>query len=302
MKKIPVILDTDIGTDIDDQCALAYLLRCPELDLKMILTDTGDTFYRAKVAAKMLIAAKRQDVHIGIGIPFKDNQKFMEEWLGGFDISEYKGKVHKDGVKTFVDFVMNSNEIVTLICISPMPNIAAALTIEPRIAEKIRFAGMQGSIYKGYDGKDTPDAESNVKYHNDACVKVFNVLKDITITPLDTCGIVRLDGEQYQSILKSNDPLIKSVIDSYRIWRKNVTWHTDCNPDFNTSVLFDTVAVYLAYEEKLLDIKDIKIKIKITPDGMTIPDENGIKVRAALKWKDINKFKEELVKRLLNEN
>lgn len=297
MKKIPVILDTDIGTDIDDQWALAYLLRCPELDLKMILTDTGDTIYRAEVAAKMLIAADRQDVEIGIGIPFEDNQKFMQEWLNGFSIDKYRGKVYKDGVKAFVDFVMSSNEPVTLICISAMPNIAAALTIEPRIAEKIRFVGMQGSIYKGYDGKGTPDAEANVKYHNDACVKVFNTLKDITITPLDTCGIVRLNGEQYKKILKCEDPLIKSVIDSYRIWRKNVTWYVDCNPEFNTSVLFDTVAVYLAYEEKLLDIKDIKIKI--TPDGMTIPDEKGIKVRAALKWKDINKFKEMLVKRLI---
>jgi len=297
MKKIPVVLDTDIGTDIDDQWALAYLLRCPELDLKMILTDTGDTSYRAALAAKMLIAANRQDVEIGIGIPFEDNQKFMQEWLDGFDIDKYSGKVYKDGVKAFVDFVMSSNEPVTLICISAMPNIAAALTIEPRIAEKIRFVGMQGSIYKGYGGKEEPDAESNVKYHNDACIKVFNTLKDITIIPLDTCGIVKFEGEQYQNILKSSDQLIKSLIDSYKIWYKNVTWQIDCNPEFNTSILFDTVAVYLAYEEKLLEIKDIKIKI--TSDGMTIPDKNGIKVRAALKWKDINKFKEMLVKRLI---
>ena len=260
MKKIPVVLDTDIGTDIDDQWALAYLLRCPELDLKMVLTDTGDTTYRAALAAKMLIAANRQDVEIGIGIPFEDNQKFMQEWLDGFDIDKYSGKVHKDGVKAFVDFVMSSNEPVTLICISAMPNMAAALTIEPRIAEKIRFVGMQGSIYKGYGGKEEPDAESNVKYHNDACIKVFNTLKDITITPLDTCGIVKFEGEQYQNILKSSDPLIKSLIDSYKIWYKNVTWQIDCNPEFNTSILFDTVAVYLAYEEKLLEIKDIKIK------------------------------------------
>ena len=43
MKKIPVILDTDLGTDIDDSWAIAYMLKCPELDVKLITTATGDT-------------------------------------------------------------------------------------------------------------------------------------------------------------------------------------------------------------------------------------------------------------------
>ena len=42
---IPVIVDTDIGHDVDDVWALAFLLRCPELDVKLITTTTGDTLY-----------------------------------------------------------------------------------------------------------------------------------------------------------------------------------------------------------------------------------------------------------------
>jgi len=34
-KKIPVILDTDIGEDIDDTWALGLLLKCPEFDVKL---------------------------------------------------------------------------------------------------------------------------------------------------------------------------------------------------------------------------------------------------------------------------
>ena len=51
--KIPVVLDTDIGFDVDDVWALAYLLRCPELDVKLVVTSTGDTDYSAKIVAKM---------------------------------------------------------------------------------------------------------------------------------------------------------------------------------------------------------------------------------------------------------
>ena len=53
-KKIPVILDTDIGEDIDDTWAMGFLLKCPELDVKLITTATDDTFLKAKLVAKFL--------------------------------------------------------------------------------------------------------------------------------------------------------------------------------------------------------------------------------------------------------
>jgi inosine-uridine nucleoside N-ribohydrolase len=54
---IPVILDTDIGTDIDDTWALAMLTRCPELEPRLVVTATGDTTYRARFVAGMLQSA-----------------------------------------------------------------------------------------------------------------------------------------------------------------------------------------------------------------------------------------------------
>jgi inosine-uridine nucleoside N-ribohydrolase len=66
---IPVVLDTDIGSDMDDSWALAMLLGCPELDLRLVVTATADTTYRARVAAGILIAGGRDDVPIGIGPP-----------------------------------------------------------------------------------------------------------------------------------------------------------------------------------------------------------------------------------------
>ena len=58
-KKIPVILDTDIGDDIDDTWALVMLLKSPELDLKLVVTDFGKAPYRAKIAARILETAGR---------------------------------------------------------------------------------------------------------------------------------------------------------------------------------------------------------------------------------------------------
>ena len=63
----PVVLDTDIGFDVDDVWALAFMLKCPELDVKLITTNTGDTEYSAALIGKMLEIAGRTDISIGIG-------------------------------------------------------------------------------------------------------------------------------------------------------------------------------------------------------------------------------------------
>ena len=70
-KPIPVILDTDIGNDIDDNWALGLLLKTPELAPKLVLSCTGDTEYRALVAAKFLDRAGRPEIPVAVGVPAK---------------------------------------------------------------------------------------------------------------------------------------------------------------------------------------------------------------------------------------
>src|SRR5579883_2388161 len=80
----PVILDTDIGTDIDDSWALALLLRSPEVSVKLVVTETGDTEYRAKVAAKFLERVAQASVPVGIGVnegPMPEERKNLAPWI-----------------------------------------------------------------------------------------------------------------------------------------------------------------------------------------------------------------------------
>lgn len=66
-KPVRVIYDSDIGGDIDDTWALG-LLKCPELDVKLVVGDFGAIDYRARIFAKFLEAAGRTDIPIGLGI------------------------------------------------------------------------------------------------------------------------------------------------------------------------------------------------------------------------------------------
>lgn len=300
---IPVILDTDIGFDVDDVWALAFLLRCPEVDVKLIVTDTGDTHYSASLVAKLLEVAGRTDIPVGVGIPLDASARTHSEWLGDYQLKDYPGTVLLDGVGAICHTVMSSPATVSIISIGPVPNIAAALAREPRMVTNSKFVGMHGSIRRGYLGADKPMREYNVKKHSMACKKVFATPWDLTITPLDTCGNVFLQGDNFERLKESSDPLAQAVMQNHFAWCEKVKdWpilsHMD--PQVQSSLLYDTVAVYLAFSQSLLEME--QLPIVITDDGKTMIDERGQLVNCAMQWKDQAAFETLLTKRLLNED
>jgi inosine-uridine nucleoside N-ribohydrolase len=304
-QRIPVILDTDIGGDIDDTWALAMLLRSPELDLKLVVTDTGDTVYRAKVAAKLLEVAGRADVPVGIGVPQGGDDEQVNPqmhpqgpWVEGYELAQYPGEVLEDGVGALIDVVMNAPEPVTVIAIGPVPNLAEALRREPRVAERVaRVVGMHGSVRVGYGGSPVVNAEYNVAADVPSCRAMFAAAWPLTLTPLDTCGLVTLRGEKLARIRESADPLVRSVVENYDIWAGRINW-VSVDPQVETSVLFDTVAVYLAFSEALLEMEELPLRV--TDDGFTVIDAaEGRVARCAMRWKDLAAFEDLLVERLV---
>jgi inosine-uridine nucleoside N-ribohydrolase len=294
MTKIPVILDTDIAGDIDDTWALALMLKSPELDVKLVTTATGETTYRAKVACKLLDIAGRLDVPVGIGIkqPMDISSKTQAMWIEDYDLKSFKGTLHPNGIEALVNAIMQSPQPVTLISIAPLPNIAAALKLEPRIAGKCRFVGMHGSIYSQHDGKPGSIAEYNVKADIPASKAVFSApWRSMVITPLDTCGRVRLTGAKYDAVRACKDPLTAAVIENYRIW----SWVGDQFPK-RSSILFDTVAVHLAFSENWLRMEERKIRVDDA--GFTRVDPAGQLMRVAMDWEDMGAFEDFLVERL----
>jgi inosine-uridine nucleoside N-ribohydrolase len=290
--KIPVILDTDIGDDIDDTWALALLLKSPEVDIRMVVSDFKNTAYRAKIIAKLLETAGRTDIPIGIGIRQSDQQDGRQAaWVADYELSRYPGRIHQDGVAALIDAIMGAPQPVTLICIGPMPNIRAALEKRPEIAKRARFVGMHGSVRLGYDGKPEPSKEWNVVADAKAAQSVFSAEWPMLITPLDTCGLMRLRGEKFRRVAESSDPLARAVIENYRIWSK-----AGDKPLEASSVLFDTVAAYLSFSTDLVNVE--RLPIRVTDDGFTRIVPGGKQIDCATSWKDLAAFEDFLVARL----
>ena len=290
---IPVIYDSDVGDDIDDTWALTMLLKSPKLDVKLVSTTCHASQARGRLFAKLLTVAGRTDIPIALG-PGPEGKTRQDEWTEGFRLDQYPGKVFEDGPQAIIDTINSSPVPITVICVGPLQTMSAALAKEPGIAAKANFVGMHGSVRKGYGGSEKVSAEYNVRRDAKACQRVLSApWRSTSITPLDTCGIVHLDGERFATLKQSDDASVKALLENYAIWAKKKGRAGELT---RSSTLFDTVGIYLAYPGPKELAKFETLSIRVTDDGYTRIDPAGTKMSVATEWKSLDGYRDLLVK------
>lgn len=293
---VPVILDTDIGDDIDDTWALTMLLKSPQFDLKLVTTTCGKAEYRAKIVARLLAIAGRTDVAVGLGAGGRDGTGGQLDWVREYKLSDYPGHVFENGVQALIDTVnaqASNGTPVTIIAIGPLETLNEALTRDPDIARKANFVGMMGSVRKGYN-KPKPEVEYNMHFVPGSKRVFAAPWRSFAITPLDTCGLVKLSGSAFAQLKTNRDTLAQAMLENYRIWSKSnaLAQLTE------STTLFDTVAVYLADPgpKSLLGLETLNISV--SDKGMTVIDPAGAKMTVATTWKDLPGYRDFLVRTL----
>src|SRR5438309_11804440 len=144
-----VIIDTDIGDDIDDAFALALALRSPELQILGITTTFGDTETRAKLVDRFLAEVGRPEIPVAAGTPTVSKGTFTQRRYaeGGHDAKPS----HPDAVSFILEQIRRYPGQVTLIAIGPLMNVGAAIDKDPATFRKLkRVVIMGGSIKRGY--------------------------------------------------------------------------------------------------------------------------------------------------------
>ena len=145
----PLLLDTDIGTDVDDDIALALILASPEIDLRAVTTVSGDVQLRGQIAAKLLALAGLADVPIAAGVrePLLRQRNFL--WLGheGHGIVSAGERLPlraMHAVDVLIEMVMRERPEV--IAIGPLTNLAVAIIKEPAVIDAIPHLTVMGGI------------------------------------------------------------------------------------------------------------------------------------------------------------
>jgi purine nucleosidase len=214
--RLKVLLDTDIGTDIDDAWALGLLLVSPEVDLVGVTISDGDTAARARVAAKLLHRTGRAAVPLAVGraTPPPDSVDYQFTWAEDFTTLQ---PLRTPAADFIVETLRRSPGEITLVAVGPLQNVADAVRKEPelgRLAKRIVL--MSGSI-GGNAWSPTPFAEWNVMRAIEDAQLVYSRLP-LTIVPLDATSYVKLETHERVRLVKHPAPLTRALEALYRLW------------------------------------------------------------------------------------
>ena len=119
-----VIIDTDIGDDIDDAFAAVLALRSPELRVLGFTTTFGDTQLRAKLLDRLLIETGHADVPVAVGSPTSKTQTFSQQ---RYALAHPDAKRHEDAVDFILEQIRKSPDQITLVAIGPLMNVGALI-------------------------------------------------------------------------------------------------------------------------------------------------------------------------------
>lgn len=292
-----LLIDTDIGGDIDDAFALCLALGSPELDILGITTVFQCPVQRAQIAKALLNAAGRGEIPVVAGEvkPLGQTELYGRpidfetkplSYGAEFENTEIDGT---DGVDFLIRTLEGQSEPVTVVTIGALTNLASVLTRRPDLKDRIRKLSIMGGAY-----------DRNYAEYNFACDPEA---ARIVLRSGIPCDLVGTDvtfrcmmGERHLSRLAASDsPAIRLLLSLNKSWGHNVYLH-------------DPLALFNVIDSKYLTFQNREIEIetagKLTRGvAVTLSDWNwqlpvNEKLRVAVDVR-AEEFVEECTRRIL---
>ncbi len=265
-KQVSVLLDTDIGDDIDDAWALAVCLVHPQIKLLGVSTVYADTVARA-VIARWLIETSGKKVEVAAGefnpitrsiSPYRPNQM---KAIPPED--EQRLRVGRtDGVKFLAETAMkfDGDELV-LLTIGPLTNAAKMMKEFPEAARKItRVVSMVGTLLP-----DHAKPEYNAAIDPKATKILFESGKPITMIGLDVTLRCMFNKADLEELSGSEKLLIKRLLALTEVWQDA---HRQPDGSVPYPILHDPLAALVVAEPQFVTLKPMHISVD--EDGRTL--------------------------------
>ncbi|MFD6095797.1 nucleoside hydrolase [Nocardiopsis flavescens] len=249
-----VILDTDIGTDVDDAMALSLILGLPGLDLLGVTTVYGDTGLRARLARRYAALAGRDlPVRAGAGATLSGR----EVWWAGHEGTLHPGLEEESyeaepAVEWMTRTVAARPGEVDVLAVGPLTNIALALEADPSFAENVRTLWVMGGAFG-----DVERTEHNFRSDATAAARVFASGLRTVVVGLEVTRRVKV-GDAELDRLRAAGPLGEALAADIDQWWK--FWDEQWN------VPHDPVAVLTLARPDLFTLSGPGT-VRIAPDG-----------------------------------
>ena len=269
-----VIIDTDIGDDIDDAYALTLALHRPELEILGVTTAWGNTALRAQLTSRLLAATGGKNIPVTPGIPTQAKSIFSQRaWaVAG------PAPAHASAIDFLLSQAKHYPHQITLIAIGPLTNLGAAIDRDPagfRLFSRVVLMG--GSIHRGYgDPRATPppppQPEYNISMDPAAARKLLASGVPVFMMPLDSTQW-KLDDGKLAQVAAHSTPATDALLVLTTEWQLATHQHTP--------TLYDAMAVTYALHPEICPTTPLRLSVD--DKGWTRIVDGQVNAHACLK-------------------
>ena len=279
---ISLILDTDLGDDVDDVFALAYAARNPRINLCAVTTVLGDTRWRAALALRLLDDLGVDDVPVAAGAPGGDVNTVT---LSG-DVVVPTGTDDprcdtRSTTDLMVDVIATAPQPVWLATIGPATNAAVLLAERPE-----SLAGLAGIVMMGGRHEPAFPREHNFGTNPEAAVAVCNsggtvLVGDYVVTcqaRLRRADLPRV--RQAPAVGASLATMLETYFD-----RRERDWTS----------MYDPAALTLALDESFLSLDSTPMRADVVNGQVRFAragEASGLRLAGSI---DVDAFREDLL-------
>ncbi|WP_263382762.1 nucleoside hydrolase [Granulicella arctica] len=286
-----VIIDTDIGDDIDDVFAVDLAMVSPELKILGLSGAWGDTALRGQMLDRLVCETGRTDIAVNVGPSTKPGTTFTQAPWARQGIA----RSHGDAVTFLLDQIRQAPGEITLLALAPLTTIGAAIDRDPASFRKLkRVVMMGGSVYRGYGDlgytkPHGPDAEYNIAMDPAAAQKLFRSGVPIYMMPLDATQL-KFDEVKRALLATVSTPMTDTLQVLTAEWQRSTGQATP--------TMFDAVAV--AYAVDPAACPTTPLHIEVDGKGFTRVTPGDVNAQVCLEPKEDTFFKM-LLPRLLEQ-
>jgi inosine-uridine nucleoside N-ribohydrolase len=276
---IKVLLDTDIGTDVDDAVCLAYLLAQPQCELLGITTVTGEAEKRAALASVLCeFAGRTIPIFPGAEMPLLAPQRQSRaQQAAALPRWKHTSNFPRDQATQFMQRIIRDNPgEVILLTVGPLTNIAQLFLEDPEIPRLLKGLVMMGGVYNP-QSPEWARIEWNTSSDPQASHIVFRApLAHHRCLGLDVTQQVILSAEEVRE--RFTAPLLQPVLDFAEIWFAEFFPSITFHDPLAAATLFDPGVCAFQRGTVTLDMDVHPGRTYWKPSDLTGPHEVAVSV------------------------
>jgi purine nucleosidase len=273
-----VLLDTDLGSDVDDAIALALLLACPELRLVALTTVAADVRSRARAAARLLGLAGRSEVEVCAGAREALVRRGRFAWRG-IETEGYPegpdARLSDEPAPERIVRAARETPGLELVAIGPLTNLAHALALDPELPRRVaRLTVMGGHVRRVAIGARVcePGIDYNLCSDPEASAMVLGAGFATRLVSADVTLETWLREQDVARLASARSAAVRALVPLIRLWTpwQRKIFVDDLGgtlaPD-NVAFLHDPLTVLSLVDERALRFERLRI-VPTIQDGV----------------------------------